>query len=372
MKIFILTLFLCSLLEGAPFQRNREQFFDYRKVSLENEFLSLTFAPGQLGRLAALKLKKGNIPLTGEFKLSRYTETPLFYLDSGNFQGVRELFWGRSLSGIAPMDVLSHTRSTIGFLTKSYGSSNVALIRKVSLLPQTLIVSFASVFSNTAQTDEKISVWLNLQGAPPAVPVIPVLGKGRVPLRGEMELYHRPFLFTGAGGNSNLPPAADWAAFRLPGRKVVWVMECPTIRQGGFFYSWGNQDHRAPIRTVEPVLPEQILKGGASSTLIRYRILVFPGLEHINALCGDSAVEICFSRNKIIVRLCSASASAAEEFSLTLRDTQGKTVCQYASKLKARKAGELLSLELPCTGAPVSGTLQTGALKTAVFFEKGK
>ena len=147
MKRFLLALCLCPLLGAAPFQRNQEQFFDYRQVSLENEFLSLSFAPDQLGRLAALKLKKNGTDLIGKFKLSRYTETPLFFLDSGNFKGVRELFWGRSLSGIAPMNMVVKTRSVIAFETKSYGSSNVALIRKVSLLPDTLIISFASVFS---------------------------------------------------------------------------------------------------------------------------------------------------------------------------------------------------------------------------------
>ena len=372
MKRFILPLFLCTLLGAAPFQRNKEQFFDYRQVFLENEFLSLAFAPEQLGRLASLKLKKNNADLIGQFKLSRYTETPLFFLDSGNFQGVRELFCGRSLSGIAPMNMVVKTRSVIAFETKSYGSSNVALVRKVSLLPDTLIISFASVFSNTAQTDEKFSVWLNLQGAPPAVPAIPVLGKGRVPLRGEMNLYTRPFIFTGAGGNSNLPPAAEWAAFRLPDKKTVWVMECPTIKQGGFFYSWGNQDHRAPIRTVEPVFPELILKPGASSPIIRYRLLVFPGLEQINALCGDTGAELCFTGKKVLLRLVSASAQPQGILTLTLRDTKGKTVCQGTSQLKAQKTGALLSLEFPCSGTPVSGTLQIGSRKADIFFEKGK
>ena len=372
MKRFLLALCLCPLLGAAPFQRNQEQFFDYRQVALENEFLSLSFAPDQLGRLAALKLKKNGTDLIGKFKLSRYTETPLFFLDSGNFQGVRELFWGRSLSGIAPMNMVVKTRSVIAFETKSYGSSNVALVRKVSLLPDTLIISFASVFSNTAKTDEKFSVWLNLQGAPPAVPAIPVSGKGHVPLRGEMNLYHRPFIFTGAGGNSNLPPAAEWAAFRLPGRKAVWVMECPSIKQGGFFYSWGNQDHRAPIRTVEPVFPELILKPGASSPIIRYRILVFPGLEQINALCGDTAAELRYTKKKVLLRLVSASPQEKAVLTLTLRDTQGKTVCQGTSQLNAQKTGTLLSLEFPCTDTPVSGTLQIGSRKADIFFEKGK
>ena len=368
-------LLACFVLSAAAYQRNREEFFPYPTEKLENRALVLTFAPDQLGRLAGLKLKNGGIELANAFKLSRYTETPLFHLDSGNFQGVRELFWRRSISGIAPMKCIARTPDSITFETSSYGSTDLGLRRKTTLAKESFIIEIESVFTNRGKTPDKFSVWLNLQGAAPAQPVIPVLAKGVVPMRGAVQLYHRPFIFTGAGGNSNLPPAEDWAGFRLPGRNTVWVMECPGLKKnGGFFYSWGNQDHRAPIRTVEPVFPEITLKNGEQSPSFRYRILVFPGLENINALCGETAVELRRTGNgKAVLLLCSAvPVKKAEPVTVILRDKQGKEIFRKNFTLPPGPAGTVSAFPGNLKGTADSGTVRIGTRNSSLYFEKDK
>ena len=373
MKFLCLLAFLFSAFVSTAYERNIVTSSPYRTVGMENPFLSLTFAPDQLGRLAELKLKKGNIPLTDTFQLRKYTETPLFYLNTDNFQGIRELFWRGSLSGVSPMELKNKSANSVTFETASYGGSNLGLRRKVTLEKDSLIISFESVFVNNGKRDEKIALWLNLQGAPPAKPVIPVEGSGTVPMRGKIELYSRPFIFTGAGGNSNLPCAEEWAGFRLPGRKTVWVMETKGLKKGGFYYSWGNQDHRAPIRTVEPVFPEALLKPGAKGSLYRYRVLVFPGLENINALSGNTALEVrCSSKGKAELLFCAAAAAAPAQVSLTLRDTQSREIFKKSLTLPAMKAGEIFVYKGKCSGKAASGTLQMGKNMTRVYFEKGE
>lgn len=370
----VLLLLSCALLMGAGrYERNVETFSPYRRVTMENPFLILTFAPDQLGRLASVRLKEKGTELTGEFKLSRYTETPLFYLDSDNFHGIRELFWRRSLSGISPMKEEIRGKGKISFTSSGYGGSNVGLNRTVTLHPEGLWAVFESVLVNNGKSDEKIAVWLNLQGAPPAVPVIPVAGKGSVPQRGVMNLYHRPFLFNGAGGNSNLPGAAEWAGFTLPGRKVVWVVIAHGLSRGGYYYSWGNQDHRAPIRTVEPIFPETVVKPGEQSAPLRYTLAVFPGLENINALCGAKGIEVVPQGGKALIRICSAlPVKQAEKLTLSLFDDKGKNILQMTGELPPGKAGTVVTFEEKCAGKAVSGRIQLGEMSAQIFFTKDK
>ena len=358
---------------AGRYERNAETFSPYRRVTMENSFLHLTFAPDQLGRLASIRLKEGSTELTGEFKLSRYTETPLFYIDSDNFHGIRELFWRRSLSGISPMKEEMIAKGKIAFSTPGYGGSNVGLNRTVTLHPEGLWVAFESVLVNNGKSDEKIAVWLNLQGAPPAVPVIPVAGQGSVPQRGVMNLYHRSFLFNGAGGNSNLPGAAEWAGFTLPGRKVVWVVIAHGLSRGGYYYSWGNQDHRAPIRTVEPVFPETVVKPGRKSASLRYTLAVFPGLENINALCGAKGIEVAARDGKAHIRICSAlPVKQTEKLTLSLFDDKGKNILQMTKELPPGKAGTVVTFEEKCSGKAVSGRIRLGEMSAPIFFAKDK
>lgn len=367
-------LLSCVLLMGAGrYERNVETFSSYRRVTMENPFLLLTFAPDQLGRLASVRLKEKGTELTGEFKLSRYTETPLFYLDSDNFHGIRELFWRRSLSGISPMKEKITAKGKIFFTTPGYGGSNVGLNRTVTLHPEGLWAEFESVLVNNGKSVEKIAVWLNLQGAPPAVPVIPAAGSGSVPQRGVMNLYHRPFLFNGAGGNSNLPCAAEWAGFTLPGRKVVWVLIAHGLSRGGYYYSWGNQDNRAPIRTVEPVFSEVAVKPGEKSAPFRYTLAVFPGLENINGLCGPRGIEVVSRGEKVLVRICSAlPVKEAQKFTLSLFDDKGKNILQMTEELPPVKAGVVAAFEEKCFGKAVSGRVRLGNVNAPLFFAKDK
>ena len=80
MKYLLLLAFLLTASFSAAYERNKVTYAPYRTVQTENGFLSLTFAPDQLGRLAVLKLKKNGLELTDTFKLQQYTETPLFSL----------------------------------------------------------------------------------------------------------------------------------------------------------------------------------------------------------------------------------------------------------------------------------------------------
>ena len=374
MKNFFIVLAVLTFFPVFAYQRNQEIYSSYNKVILKNSFLELTFAPEQLGRLASAKLLKNNVELTDDFKILRYQETPLFYLDTNNFQGIRELFWRQDVSGVSPMKVVKKTDNTITLTSPSYGGTNLAAQKTITLNPQELIVNFNTIFTNVGNKTEKISIWLNLQGSPPALPIIPILGKGKVPSRGEVNLYYRPFIFTGATGNSYLPPADSWAGFRLVGRKTSWVMECKALKTNGSqFYSWGNVDNRAPIRTVEPILPEFSLKPNETSTPINYRVLVFPGLENINALCNTTAAQLDIKANQsLTLHLCSAQNIAkTSKVSLNIKDKNNKVSFQKEWIIPARKAGEVITLTTLLKPIKIEkATLKIDDTQCEVFFEK--
>ena len=368
----LLALSLLQTAHAAPWRRNRTEYFPYRQVKMENEFLSLVFAPGQLGRLASVRVKRDGTELLEEFKVCRYIETPLFHLDSGNFQGIRELLWRRSLSEVSPMELLPGEKNALVFKNPAYGGSSLGLHRQVTLPPRALAVTFETFLTNNGKQEEKISVWLNLQGALPAKPLIPVLGKGRVPNRGEVDLHKRPFLFTGAPGNSNLPPAAPWGAFVLTGRKTVWAVSCPELLSGGFFYSWGSPEGRLPVRrTVEPVLAEETLAPGARSRPVRFDLLVFPGFEGINGLCGDTAVEIRrIGAGEYAFLVQSARPAPAAEMSLILRGGDGKKLFEQEYALPGRAPGAICCFKARMRGCPVSGSFRVAGNEVPLFFEK--
>ena len=369
----LLALALCLPAAAAPWRRNRTEYFPYRRITLENPFLTVVFAPGQLGRIASVKLRKSGTELLDEFKLCRYTETPLFHLDKGNFQGIRELLWRRSLSGVSPMEPVSGKEGEILFETRTYGGSTLGLRRRARLLPDAPVLEFETVLTNNGRADENISLWYNLQGAPPARPLIPAAGQGKVPGRGEVELHDRAFLFTGAPGNSHLPPAAPWAAFSLSGRRILWAMECPEISGGGFFYSWGSPAGTLPVRrTAEFVLAPVTLAPGAASPVVRCRVMVFPGLEGINALCAGNAFEIAKrSSGEHALTLCTSVSRPAEKLLCELRSREGKILYRREFDLPPRRAGECRTLDtVKLAAPPVSGTLRLGGNETGIFFEK--
>ena len=358
---------------AAP-QRGVVEYFSPELVSLKNEHISISIAPAALGRVVSFKLNSTGAEMLNPTKLTRLWMSPLHEIRGDNFQGIRELFWRKNLAGVSPMKIKSKSADTITFETKSYGGSNLGLLRRIQLEKGAFIVNFESVFTNNGKGKEKFAVWLNLQGAPPAKPVIPVPGRGTVPLRGMQNLYHRPFIFTGAGGNSNLPCAEEWAGFRLPGRKTVWIMESKGIKNGGFFYSWGNQDHRAPIRTVEPVFPELEVAPGQKSAPVRYRLLVFPGLENINALAGNTALELRHKAPREIEMLfCHASDFPKPLRSVvTLRDKKCREICKESFLIPPGKAGSVFLRKAKCSGKAAAGTLHFGDVTTNIYFEKGE
>lgn len=374
MKNFFIFIFLFSVFQSFGYQRNQEIYYSYSKVFLKNSFLELTFAPDQLGRLASAKIVKNNVELTDSFKLLRYQETPLFYIDTDNFQGVRELFWRQDVSGVSSMKIIEKSANSIIFSSNSYGGSNLAAKKTITLNPNELVINFNTSFTNVGNKLEKISIWLNLQGAPPALPIIPILGKGKVASRGEVNLYSRPFIFTGARGNSFLPPADSWAGFTLKGKDTVWVIECDDLtKAGSHFYSWGNMDNRAPIRTVEPILQEFSLKPGEKSAPIKYRILVFPGLKYINSLCNNTAVHVDLTKSKsLTLHLCNAkNISQEQKIILILMDKNGKNVWQKEWATKPRKAGTIINFTAPLDNIKVEkGTIKIGEKLANIFFNK--
>ena len=368
-------MILSTLTASGAYRRNTEQSIACRTEKLENPFLMLTFAPDQLGRLSGIRLKNSGTELLADFQVIRYVETPLFSLTSDNFQGIRELLWGKNMTGICPMRLEKQTTGFLTFATDSYGNTSFGLQRTVRLHPDGYRIDFSVTLFNNGKAADSCALWLNLQGAPPAIPQIPVRGEGKVRGRGMIRLHTRDFLFCGGPGEHYLPGAADWAAVRLSGRSVVWALVCDRESLGpdAFFYSWGNRAPSSPVRTAEIVFPEKKLNPGEKSVPLRYRILVFPGLNAVHGVCADHGVEITAENDETGaggVRIVNALPRPAETLSLSL-SFEGKDPGQNVQlSLPARPAGTLLEIPLQLRNTPGGGRIRIGNTSGQLFFEK--
>ena len=360
----------------TAYQRNTTADIPFETGHLENRFLVVEYAPAMLGRVCQVGVKQPNgqpaIPLLAPLKVTRYTETPLFALDRDNSCGIREMFWGRSINGISSMEVKERTSNQVVLTSRFYGNSWFGAERSISLLPEGLGLEITACFVNHDQQTAQIAPWLNLIGNAPATPVLPARGSGEVRGKGRQDWHTRDFLFTGQKGNSFLPPAQNWCGCRLAGRDIVWgITFAPEdFTPDGFFYSWGSPDGIAPvIRTLEAIFPNRSLAPNEKYT-IRYKLLAFPGLRHINSLCGTTALELRNAGTDWEARLVSAMPQTQPcQMTIALQDAEGKTIAQESRELPQSMAGNLVTIPLTVKGTPVTGTLSLGDTQAKILFE---
>ena len=119
-------------------------------------------------------------------------------------------------------------------------------------------------------------------------------------------------------------------------------------------------------------MPELLLKSGEKSTPCRYRIMIFPGLENINALCGTSGLEVRkTSGGKTAFVLCSALPVRKEEkILLTLRDARNREIFRKQAVLPVRKAGSICMLYGNFSGKAAAGRVEIDGKTADIFFEK--
>ena len=386
MRMAAILCFLLVLLTGCrtpsqskpqpAYQRNSTSDIPFDTGRLENRFLTVEYAPAILGRVSQVSLKQPNgqpaIPLLAPLKVTRYTETPLFGLEHDNSCGIREMFWGGKVNGTSSMEVTEQTSSKVVLTSRFYGNSWFGLERSIALLSDGLGLEMTATFVNHDSQANKIAPWLNLIGNAPATPILPAQGAGEVRGRGRQDWHTRDFLFTGRKDNSFLPPAQNWCGCCLAGRDIVWVITFAPedFTPDGFFYSWGSPDGITPvIRTLEAIFPERKLASNEQHT-IRYKLLAFPGLRKINALCGTTALELRNEGANWEARLIPAMPlQEASTVTITLQDTEGKTIAQNAANLQPCEAGNLVTIPLTVKGTPVTGTLSLGDTQAKILFE---
>ncbi|MBQ6473835.1 MAG: hypothetical protein IJJ33_17745 [Victivallales bacterium] len=387
MRIAAILCFSLVLLTGCrtpsqpkpqpAYQRNSTSDIPFETGRLENRFLTVEYAPAMLGRVSQVSLKQPAgqpaIPLLAPLKVTRYTETPLFGLEHDNSCGIREMFWGGKVNGISSMEVKEQTAAKAVLASRFYGNSWFGLERSIALLPDGLGLEVSATFVNHDSQANKIAPWLNLIGNAPATPILPAKGTGEVRGHGRQDWHTRDFLFTGQKDNSFLPPAQNWCGCRLAGRKVVWgITFAPEdFTPDGFFYSWGSADGLTPvIRTTEAIFPERILAPNEQHA-IRYKLLVFPGLQAINALCGTTPLELRNEGADWEARLVPAMpVQEARPVTITLQNAEGKAIAQNSASLQPCEAGRLATIPLTVKGTPVIGTLAIGDSQAKILFER--
>lgn len=340
---------------GSPAAFGAEQ-----KITLENPYLTLEFIPESMGRIGNVIYRPDHAALFTPYEVRIDRTTPLFAPRTDNASGVRELLWAvaqMQQGGKAPMEVKAQDERSITFYSPHYGNSSFALTRKVTLPADALIVGIHLDFVNGSERAQETAVWFNLLPKTGAAVIMPAAGKktqqrGRgLPMRFECDT-----LYGGCPGESWCVPAADWMAMALNDPAIVFAVQFDAgdMRPDGFFYSWQGPVHGRRVQTFEAVFGNRRFEPG-KGIVMDYRLMVFPGLTNLRAVCGDCGIDGTLANGRAEVELVAAAPRPAQTAVVKLLPAQGAPVELWKWSVPALKTGEKAR-----TGGVVPGGLAAG------------
>jgi len=339
-KIFLLlpaVLFLagCAVRETPRFVRkNPEQMVSVPEtVTISNGVLDGGFAPDSLGRMTSLKYRGRE--LLRRFERTALLGNPLFAPVNCNVYGFRELLWRVNMTALdLPVREYAARRNEIKFLIPGYGNTPLELERTVRFRPKSAVADVTAKFTNRGKTPFVYQLWLNLLPVQPYQPIVPL----------EDELKHDFKL-----GNNFHPASTDWIAARIPSADAVialqWAFE--DLYPAGMFYVHGAQD----FNTFEVILGRHRLYPGRDRTY-EYRILVFPGLPHLNCVMEETGIVVVPAGKGFEMIFCAAAPTAEKTVAVEFETGERKLT------LPALKTGEIFKIEVPAM--PEAVTLADG------------
>ena len=320
----VLCLAGCAVRETPRFVRkNPEQTVSVPDVvTISNGVLDGRFAPDSLGRMTSLRYRGRE--LFQRFERTALRGNPLFAPVNCNVYGFRELLWRVNMTALdLPVNAYSLRKDRIDFVIPSYGNTPLDLERTVRLRPGSAVADVTAKFTNRGKTPFAYQLWLNLLPVQPYLPIVPL----------EDELKHDFKL-----GNNFHPASTDWIAARIPSAGVVialqWKFE--DLYPAGMFYVHGAQD----FNTFEVILGRHRLYPGRSRTY-DYRILIFPGLPHLNGVMDEIGIVVVPSGKGFEMIFCAAAPTAEKAVTVEFETGERKLT------IPALKTGESFTINVP-------------------------
>lgn len=314
----------------------RVELIEYDSVYLQNEFIKLEMIPDAMGRIGQITFLPNKRDMLIPFIGRETAYDPLFSRHESNGMGLRDLFWGvRGLtSSLNPMNIVETNPDSITFYTDNYGFLNASMQRAVKLPENSTVLEICStVIRRSSDTrHSSLQPWYNLvpAGSGTAELIIPARGGvSRIGSRICVEL-EQDCLFGGEERQHYyVAPARNWLATSFPDEKLVFAIYVPEelLQPEGFFYFWNGRTGGNDVKTTEIILSGKETKPGEPYNY-SCRLGIFPGLESIKEICGDTAID-CRIKEKadgwiIELDLCPGRQLPAGSLTLELRPVAGK------------------------------------------------
>lgn len=364
---FIFALFLFAAPVSA-YERGTSSVVNGKEIKTANKFLSLTFLPERSGRISSIILKNSNLELLTPTIVSKITETPLFSFVNDNMNGIYELIWGKKINGAIGVEYLQKDNK-ICFKGNFYGALEFNIDREVTLIPDALAIEIKAVFTNTAKTAQTLAPWVHLVGTPVSAPQIPCApGYQRRSGFGKVGFSDIPELFTFKKDNNFLLPGDNWMAVKQIGKNVVWVLRVPagTLDKEGVYYSWGDGKVNG-VQSTEIIWPSKTIAPGQTMD-ISYCLEIFPGLDSINAMWGNSGVSLTVKAGKVVMKFAASRQEPARKAAFEWKNP-GKDAGVFRFDIPALAPGESAEITLPLTELPRTAILRDRESgKTATVF----
>jgi hypothetical protein len=290
---------------------------------IQNKYLKVSIIPGANGRIASLILLKNNQEMLKPYTEKREQVDPLLpEMVFSNNGGCKEWLWGTRWKNIpnSKMTVSGIKQSEknvdLTLFSKGYMSSPIQLTKRFSLQTDALQVNMDIDLMNTSEKAEKLSLWLNLipnSDTPKDYSILPVAGNspyaGRKNTlsgsRDEIRYFYRH-----NSAESYIAPGASWNARFLKKPDAMLVISLgkkSDVRPDGIYYMWRGRLNGQEVITQEAILAPIILKAGIKKNY-KIKLMVFPGMRDINALCGSTAIFAKRINNKITLTMNSTIA----------------------------------------------------------------
>ena len=329
------TIFLLLITAAALSAAVTEVKLSYKKVILENHFLTLEFLPDSLGRLDQIQLKSSGKCLLLPRTLTRVSVDPLYGFYRNNSFGLGENFWKNY---VADRDgksrVTRPNQQSIIFENNWYGGLAVNVQRKITLhADETILTCEAEVFNRNQKKNFFLAPWYAFSPAEAENTklLIPSKGGAKNHVLGNVKYVKYDSIVDGPSGL--YCPARNWTATLYPAEKVALAIIIPEKEffPDGAFYTWHGKDGNINYRSMEVILNKSLL-APLTKRKFSCMLAVFYGMDDIKDITGSTAVDARLADNKLTLVLSPARKLPAGKITVSVKDGRAEKYAEIKTE----------------------------------------
>lgn len=287
-----------GILAGEP----ETQELKYRKLTLENEFLSVSLLPESMGRIDQIKVKKNNYNILYPRHSLCTNYGSLLKTVKGNAFGSADTFLQRDLRSMdQKMNVEQPDGQTVVFSVKNYGGMPITMTRTVTLPEKSTVIHTESHFQWHGKAGSTIT------------PRWDFFLNGGDPLPARRNLFIPLVRVSNADGRYDqllrwkqrtVVPSDNFMAVIIPPQDLTFalIVDKDSLGAGSKFYTLSSGYNSKWYWWMAFMLPPQKMDPGQERKYA-FDTAVYPGLKNIHEICGDIAMYAYVTKRSLPWRL---------------------------------------------------------------------